>query len=80
MFALTIVLYALRVPARRSSRVAGVCRGGAGPGISPVAGALIDRVGSVWAITVDMAASAGCVTALAVVDRSAGRTQPVLLR
>ena len=70
MFALTIVLYALT---RMGSPVlAGwLAFAAMAPGlaISPVAGALIDRVGSVWAISVDMAASAACVTALIAVDR-----------
>jgi MFS family permease len=65
MFALAIVLYAL---ARSGSPVfAGwVAFSAMAPGlaISPIAGALIDRLGSVWAITVDMAASAACVAAL----------------
>ena len=70
MFALAIVLYAL---ARTGSPLlAGwLAFAATAPGlaISPVAGALIDRVGSVWAITVDMTASAACVTALIAVDR-----------
>ena len=69
MFALAIVLYALT---RTGSPVlAGwLAFAALAPGlaISPVAGALIDRVGSVWAITVDMAASATCVAALIAVD------------
>ena len=59
MFALAIVLYALT---RTGSPVlAGwLAFAAVAPGlaISPIAGALIDRVGSVWAISVDMAASA----------------------
>jgi MFS family permease len=50
-----------------------------GLAISPVAGALIDRVGSVWAITVDMAASAVCVGALIAVDLLEWTNPPVLL-
>jgi hypothetical protein len=50
-----------------------------GLAISPLAGALIDRVGSVWAITVDMAASAACVAALIAADRLDWASAPVLL-
>ena len=60
MFMLAIVLYAL---AHTGSPVlAGwLAFAAVAPGlaISPVAGALIDRVGSVWAITVDMIAMRG---------------------
>ena len=59
MFALAIVLYALTKTG--SPVLAGwLAFAAMAPGlaISPLAGALIDRVGSVWAITVDMAASA----------------------
>ena len=79
MFSLAIVLYALT---RTGSPVlAGwLAFAAVAPGlvISPIAGALIDRVGSAWAITVDMAASAACVTALAVADR-AGLANPAVL-
>jgi MFS family permease len=80
MFALAIVLYALL---RTGSPVlAGwLAFAAMAPGlaISPLAGALIDRVGSVWAITVDMVAGAACVTALIVVDRLDLASAPVLL-
>ena len=80
MFALAIVLYALT---RMGSPVlAGwLAFAAMAPGlaISPVAGALIDRVGSVWAITVDMAASAACVAALIAVDLLGWTNPPVLL-
>jgi MFS family permease len=80
MFALAIVLYALT---RMDSPVlAGwLAFAAMAPGlaISPIAGALIDRVGSVWAITVDMAASAACVAVLIVADRLGWASAPVLL-
>ena len=79
MFTLAIVLYALT---QGSPMLAGwLAFAAMAPGlaISPVAGALIDRVGSVWAITVDMAASAACVTALIAVDRLGWANPPVLL-
>jgi MFS family permease len=80
MFALAIVLYAL---ARTGSPVlAGwLAFAAVAPGlaISPVAGALIDTVGSVWAISVDMAASATCVIALLAFDGVGWATAPVLL-
>ena len=80
MFALAIVLYAL---ARTGSPVlAGwLAFAAVAPGlaISPVAGALIDTVGSVWAISVDMAASATCVIALIAFDGVGWATAPVLL-
>ncbi len=80
MFALAIVLYALlRIG---SPVLAGwLAFAALAPGlvISPIAGALIDRVGSAWAITVDMAASAACVAALALVDRVGWAEPPVLL-
>jgi predicted MFS family arabinose efflux permease len=47
--------------------------------ISPIAGALIDRAGAPWAITADMAASAACLLALALVDRLGWASAPVLL-
>lgn len=80
MFALAIVLYALTRTG--SPLLAGwLAFAAVAPGlvISPIAGALIDRVGSAWAITVDMAASAICVTALAVVDRVGWADPAVLL-
>ena len=80
MFMLAIVLYAL---AHFGSPVlAGwLAFAAVAPGlaISPVAGALIDRVGSVWAVTVDMTASAACVSALIVADRLDWATAPMLL-
>ena len=80
MFLLAIVLYALT---RTGSPVlAGwLAFAAVAPGlaISPIAGALIDRVGSVWAITVDMVASATCVVALIAVDRLGWASAPMLL-
>jgi predicted MFS family arabinose efflux permease len=80
MFGLAIVLYALL---RTGSPVlAGwLAFAAAAPGlvVSPLAGALIDRVGSAWAITVDMAASAACVLALIVLDRLGWASAPALL-
>ena len=80
MIALAIVLYALR-------RAGGPALAGwlsfalVAPGlvISPIAGALIDRAGGVWAITADMAASTACLLALALVDRIGWASTPVLL-
>jgi hypothetical protein len=80
MFALAIVLFALT---RTGSPIlAGwLAFAAVAPGlaISPVAGALIDRVGSVWAISVDMVASAACVAALIMADRLGWASAPVLL-
>jgi MFS family permease len=79
MFALAIVLYALTRTG--SPMLAGwLAFAALAPGllVSPIAGALIDRVGSAWAITVDMAASAACVAALALADRI-GWAQPLVL-
>jgi hypothetical protein len=80
MFALTIVLYALT---RAGSPVlAGwLAFAAVAPGlaISPLAGALIDRVGSVWAISVDMVVGAACVTGLIAVDLLGWASAPVLL-
>jgi hypothetical protein len=59
--------------------MAGIAAIAPGLAVSPVAGALIDAVGSVWAITMDMAASATCVIALIAVDRLGWATAPVLL-
>lgn len=79
MFVLAIVLYALT---RFSSpELAGwLAFAAVAPGllISPIAGALIDRVGSAWAITVDMAASAILLAALALADR-VGAAEPALV-
>jgi len=80
MLSLAIVLYAL---ARADSpALAGwLAFALMAPGllISPIAGALIDRAGGVWAITADMAASAACLLALALVDRIGWASTPVLL-
>ena len=80
MFLLAIVLYALT---RTGSPVlAGwLAFAAVAPGlaISPIAGALIDSVGSVWAITVDMVASATCVVALIAVDCLGWASAPLLL-
>jgi MFS family permease len=59
MFTLTIVLYG--VNQANSTELAGwLAFASVAPGlaISPIAGSLIDRLGSTWAITVDLAASA----------------------
>jgi MFS family permease len=80
MFALAIILYALTRLA--SPMLAGwLAFAAMAPGlaISPLAGALIDRVGSAWAISVDMVASALCVAALVAVDRLGLANAPVLL-
>ena len=80
MLSLAIVLYAL---ARAdSSALAGwLAFALMAPGlvISPIAGALIDRAGAAWAITADMAASAACLLALALVDRVGWASTPMLL-
>lgn len=65
MFVLAIVLFALALA--DSPVLAGwLSFAAVAPGlvISPLAGALIDRVGSTWAITVDMVASAAFVAVL----------------
>ena len=80
MFALAIVLYALTRSG--SPELAGwLAFAAVAPGllVSPIAGALIDRLGSVWAVTVDMLASTGCVLALIVVDQLGWATPPLLL-
>ena len=80
MFALAIILYALTRFA--SPMLAGwLAFAAMAPGlaISPLAGALIDRVGSPRAIGMDMVASALCVAALVTVDRLGLANTPVLL-
>lgn len=80
MFALTIVLYG--VTRLGSPVLAGwLAFATIAPGlaISPIAGALIDRVGSVWAISVDITASAICVAALIAIDRLDFANAPLLL-
>ena len=80
MIALAIVLYALALA--RSPVLAGwLAFASVAPGlaVSPVAGALIDRVGSTWAISVDMIASAVFVAALAMADWLDLAGAPVLL-
>jgi MFS family permease len=80
MFGLTIVLYALT--RFGSPMLAGwLAFAAVAPGlvISPLAGALIDRVGSVWAIAVDMVASAACIAALVVADVAGFASVPVLI-
>jgi MFS family permease len=80
MFTLAIVLYAL---ARfRSPVLAGwLSFATLAPGlvVSPLAGALLDRVGAAGAIAVDMAASAACLIALVVADWLSLATPPVLM-
>jgi MFS family permease len=79
MFSLAIVLYAL---ARTGSpALAGwLVFAALAPGlvVGPIAGALIDAVGSAWAIGVDMAASALFVGALAMADH-VGLAVPAVL-
>jgi predicted MFS family arabinose efflux permease len=80
MLSLAIVLYALTHAG--SPALAGwLSCALVAPGllISPIAGALIDRAGAIWAITADMAASAAFVLALALVDRLGWASAPVLL-
>jgi predicted MFS family arabinose efflux permease len=80
MLSLAIVLYALAHAG--SPALAGwLSFAVVAPGlvISPIAGALIDRAGAVWAIAADMAASALCLLALALVDRIGWASTPVLL-
>ncbi len=82
MFALIIVLYVLTVYA--SPGLAGVAVfASVAPGlaVSPIAGALLDRIGPVRGITVDLAASAVLVIALAFAARpgSAGAVLLIIL-
>jgi MFS family permease len=80
MFALAIVLTALAYTG--SPVIAGwLAFAAVAPGlvVSPLAGALIDRIGSTWAIAVDIVASAVCVAALAVADRMNMASVPVLI-
>ena len=80
MFVLAIVLFALALA--DSPVLAGwLSFTAVAPGlvISPLAGALIDRVGSTWAITVDMVASAAFVAVLAVAAQLNVATTPVLI-
>lgn len=80
MFALVIVLYVLQ---RFDSPVlAGwVVFAAMAPGlvISPLAGALLDRMGAAKAIVIDMAASAALLLALAVADMAGAVTAPLLI-
>ena len=80
MVSLAIVLYALSRTG--SPTLAGwMAFALFAPGLiaSPIAGALIDRAGAVWAIAVDMAASAACLLGFALVDRVGWASPPVLL-
>lgn len=80
IFTLAIVLYVL---ARFDSPVlAGwVAFASLAPGliVSPLAGAMLDRLGAAKAIVIDMAVSAALVLALALVDIGAAMTEPLLL-
>jgi len=49
-----------------------------GLAVSPLAGALLDRMGGAWAIAVDMVASAALLLVLAAVDISATTSKPLL--
>lgn len=80
MVSLAIVLYALSRTG--SPTLAGwMAFALFAPGLiaSPIAGALIDRSGAVWAIAVDMAASAACLLGLALIDRIGWASPSVLL-
>jgi len=80
MFVLTIVLFALALA--DSPVLAGwLSFAAVAPGlvISPLAGALIDRVGSTWAITVDLVASALFVAVLALAAQLKIASAPVLI-
>jgi len=80
MLSLAIVLYALaRTDSPTLAGWLSFALLAPGLAISPIAGALIDRAGAVWAITADMAASAICLLALALVDRLGAANTPVLL-
>jgi len=80
MLSLAIVLYALtRAGSPALAGWLSFALMAPGLAISPIAGALIDRAGAVWAITADMAASAACLLALALVDRLGWASAPVLL-
>ncbi len=66
MLGLALVLYALQ--RFQSPQLAGwVAFAAMAPGllVSPLAGALLDRVGAAWAIALDLACSAGCILVLA---------------
>lgn len=80
IFTLAIVLYVL---ARFDSPVlAGwVAFASLAPGliVSPLAGAMLDRLGAAKAIVIDMAVSALLILALALVDIAAAMTAPLLL-
>jgi hypothetical protein len=79
MFALTIVLCGLK--RFDSPAVAGwLSFAGLAPGliVSPIAGALLDRIGPAWAITVDMVASAFLVIALVMADQLNVANTPLL--
>jgi MFS family permease len=80
IFTLAIVLYVL---ARFDSPVlAGwVAFASLAPGliVSPLAGAMLDRLGAAKAIVIDMAVSALLILALALVDIAAVMTEPLLL-
>jgi len=80
MLSLAIVLYALaRADSPALAGWLSFALMAPGLAISPIAGALIDRAGAVWAITADMAASAACLLALTLVDRLGAANPPVLL-
>lgn len=69
MLGLTLVLYALE--RFHSPQLAGwVGFAAMAPGllVSPLAGALLDRIGAAWAITADTASSAGCILTLALLS------------
>ncbi len=80
MLSLAIVLYALaRADSPALAGWLSFALLAPGLAVSPIAGALIDRAGAVRAITADMAASAGCLLALALVDRIGAASAPMLL-
>jgi predicted MFS family arabinose efflux permease len=80
MLSLAIVLYALaRTDSPALAGWLSFALLAPGLAISPIAGALIDRAGAVWAITADMAASTACLLALALTDSLGAATPPMLL-
>jgi len=80
MFGLAIVLFVLQ--RFESPVLAGwVVFAAMAPGlvISPLAGALLDRMGAAKAIVIDMAASAALLLALAIIDMADAVTAPLLI-
>ncbi|WP_206020728.1 MFS transporter [Roseococcus sp. SYP-B2431] len=80
MFMLTIVLYALgRFDSPAMAGWLGFAAMAPGLAVSPIAGALLDRMGPAWAVALDMAVSGALVLALVALDVAGLASAPLVI-